>query len=414
MSVAAWGEVWGLAPPTTATTRLFAKVIAGRSTSRSVPGALFRLHCAVPAAVFSYILQKKIVPGTTECSSILAHMRSLMTHKTMAMCIFAYACTALRHRRALCRALGMSRAMLAQSESTANHIRQAVGGCTLPCARPINIVPPDTTRFALAATNQSIWKALESAVGVKTRIPAWVIGAIPDARHVYQLCIKHPMQFTEAFARSIGLWHPTWTVLFDHGGARRGVVAELPVAVRAALYLLVHAHRTRGALFLTTRQSAATASATVCGSCVSMRSKPRSATGAFKRACSGVRLDLRLQRATCTDCGSDALHQVSLASRQIAVATPTGPVCMTGCGVCGNLVAVNPRVRTKAACGRCRTPLPILPCFCRASPKATVGTFLCSTSVGLLVSGVCRRHHVCVPASVEPLAAVARRAGVRI
>jgi len=406
-----------LAPPTSATTRMFAKVVVGRSTSRSVPSALFRLHATVRAAVFSYILGKRLVPGTAACDSALAALRRTMTHRTIATCIYLYCCASLQHCRALRRVCGVTSGTLAACTATAANIRRAVAalGITNVQERVINITLPAAAAVALPASDsRAIWNAVSSAVGVKTRIPVWAIQVVPNARQVYRACIVRPMQLTDAFARSIGLWHPGWATLFESRGAKKTTVMALPVRVRAALYFLAHANAARNRLQITVHWSAASGTATVCGNCVSLRSKPRAASTPFKRACSGVQLDLRLQQATCADCASDHLHTVALSHRQISVVTLTGLVCLVGCSGCGSLMAVRPKSGSRATCHRCTPPVKIPSCFCRASAKATTGTFLCTTEAGLAVSGVCGRHSMFVPASIEALPVVARRAGVRI
>ena len=183
---------------------------------------------------------------------------------------------------------------------------------------------------------------------------------------------------------------------------------------KAAFYILVHAYNLRRSLVITSDFNGLSPyCATVCAECMSLRTQAHNLP-VVKSKRSGIMLDVRRRQAMCADCHSDRLVRVPIGRRNITVRGSKADLPNTACGGCGRLCSLANVQGTRPYCKRC-APVNVTPqCFCRAPARCTVKLFLTIVDNQIVMKGVCNRHVIFLPHSIEELTVVARRANVRI
>lgn len=398
------------------TTRLFNKVVTRAGPSRSVPAAAARL----PAAHFSAVIYSFFACDANADGQHFGidTLKTYLTHKTLVLAITHLCCEALVVDRALMRATNNSVQILkdlrqACKTGAALVVRQLVSKLsgrparlTLPCAAlnpHVLTIPP--LRHA--------WLRLHAALGVKARIPNWVVDALPNAAKTYQMCLQQPRQLTHTFATKIRLISNEWYKAFELTGARE-YLKTITVEDKATLYILVHAYNLRRSLVISLDlNSTSTQHATVCSGCMSLRTQAHNFC-VVKSKRSGIMLDVRQREAKCADCYSKSLVRVPIGSRSITVRGSKTDMSNRACGGCGRLSSLANFVGNQPYCKRCMPESVPLQCFCRAPARCTVKHFLAIANHEFVLQGVCNRHVHFLPHSIEQLCVVARRANVRI
>lgn len=399
--------------------RLFQKVVAPKAPLRSVPAAASRLPPAMVILVLRHLCRGE-APGASPLThaqkshfaalsdaTLTAAAGRLFTSKALVAAMRELCFAALVVQPELRKMAGYSIGDCSAAAPACNIMRDALWQYTalkktVPCNNAGNL--PLARTFA--TLRSTVWNALSSAIGVKARIPLWVINEVPNASDVYKACLQCPQQLTPLFAQRIGIDVDNWQEGFCAASATKWA-KTIPVAIKARIYLLVHARKHVRSLHLPpVNTTASDVNAIVCVTCASLRSRPHNVSKP-RRKTSGVMLDVCSRTVRCGDCNSLHLCRVPLNRR--AVADVNG-LC-TACSQCGALTVVtSPNV----LCKRCKPPQTSFSCFCRAHPKFTTSVFLCTIGGKLALQGVCKRHASAVPQSVEAIEVTAARANVRI
>jgi hypothetical protein len=243
------------------------------------------------------------------------------------------------------------------------------------------------------------WRALTRALAVKTRIPAWVTAALPDAAAVYRLN-GHPAHTkgprpallsaagVPPYAPPLGRW-----------------LRGLDPAARAALFVLVRAeHQKRAIRVSWAPTSAPTTPAVVCTACMSLLSAHR---GAPHNAAGPV-IDPRAGVVACGACGAAPVAVVPLTNRRLTLGGGPKPVVIGGCEGCGATHTL-----AGPTCARCAAVAPEV-CICRRPSKAPTTPFVCLVRGQLTRKWACERHAPLLPPSIEDLDAIATKLNIRL
>jgi hypothetical protein len=396
------------------TTRLFNKVVTGTGPSRSVPAAAARL----PSHHYNAIIGSFFCCNNVAAPFDSDTLRSCLTHKTLVLAITHLCCEALCTNRALMRATNnncsiVEKLRVACQEGAAIVVRQLTTKLAGRSARLSLPCPALAPKMFTVPPLQLAWIRLHNVLGVKARIPNWVVEALPDAAATYQDCVQQPRQLSQPFAEKIGIAGSKWASAFEPATVR-DFIKEIPVETKAAFYILVHAYNLRRSLVITSDFNGLSPyCATVCAECMSLRTQAHNLP-VVKSKRSGIMLDVRRRQAMCADCHSDRLVRVPIGRRNITVRGSKADLPNTACGGCGRLCSLANVQGTRPYCKRC-APVNVTPqCFCRAPARCTVKLFLTIVDNQIVMKGACNRHVIFLPHSIEELTVVARRANVRI
>lgn len=336
--------------------------------------------------------------------------KNVITHKLLVLAIVLFCFSGLRRHRALMRAskntIAAYKTLVAECKAAwFDVLSKRVRSAASPEIPALQIIIPPPAK--------QIWEKLYTTLGVKTRLPQWIMHAMPRPAEVYKMCLQRPLQLTDGYMKRLGVQETDWRNGLDKN-LMRDWLKQTSLCTKAIFYLLAHADHCRRSLAITLCSYTPTACrATVCTQCYTVRTQAHSHS-TIKSKRTGIMLDVRQQLARCADCQSVRLARVPAANRIVASLSGKQTMTSAACGGCGQLCNMTAVRGSSPWCKRCKESQDVLPCFCRAPSKCTVAMFLTVHDGALVLQGVCARHVAFVPSSIELLEVVARRANVRI
>lgn len=251
----------------------------------------------------------------------------------------------------------------------------------------------------VAVSGDMTWDMVTRALSVKTRIPAWVTGALTDAAQVY-MANNHPSvsrgPSQELLARiSVRAFVPPFNAWLK----------TLTVVERARLFLVAHAeHRKNQIRVSWAPVCKASKPAVVCTRCGTLLS----AHHGIPHHSVGPIIDARADKVRCGACQSDCVVTVPLEGRRITVANPQGAFVIGGCRACG--------VTHTLSTGVCMSCSELKPqtCICRRTSKTPTTPFVCSKNGRHVLRWACDKHFSLLPPTIEEESAIAKKLGIRM